>query len=165
MPPTTVRRAQGDVRDSQADTTAARRDLGHDPQYSLEDGLRRTLAWYRATAASCLTSFATPFAKFRKARVSTYGDVARAAGFPGCARQVVWALRGASRGLPWHRVVGAGGKISLPGENGLEQRFRLEAEGVVFHGARVWMEKHQHELAGAAASGPIPSRKKSKTVS
>jgi len=38
----------GDVRDSQADTAAARRDLGHDPQYSLEDGLRRTLAWYRA---------------------------------------------------------------------------------------------------------------------
>ena len=37
----------GDVRDSQADTTAARRDLGHAPQYSLEDGLRRTLAWYR----------------------------------------------------------------------------------------------------------------------
>ena len=39
---------EGDVRDSQADTTAARRDLGHDPQYSLEEGLRRTLAWYRA---------------------------------------------------------------------------------------------------------------------
>ena len=38
----------GDVRDSQADTTAARRDLAHDPQYSLEEGLRRTLAWYRA---------------------------------------------------------------------------------------------------------------------
>jgi nucleoside-diphosphate-sugar epimerase len=38
----------GDVRDSQADTTAARRDLGHNPQYSIEHGLRRTLAWYRA---------------------------------------------------------------------------------------------------------------------
>jgi nucleoside-diphosphate-sugar epimerase len=38
----------GDVRDSQADTTAARRDLGHSPQYSIEHGLRRTLAWYRA---------------------------------------------------------------------------------------------------------------------
>jgi nucleoside-diphosphate-sugar epimerase len=37
----------GDVRDSQADTTAARRDLGHNPQYSIEHGLRRTLAWYR----------------------------------------------------------------------------------------------------------------------
>ncbi len=40
----------GDVRDSQADTTTAVRDLGHDPQFSFEDGLRRTLEWYRATA-------------------------------------------------------------------------------------------------------------------
>ncbi len=40
---------EGDVRDSQADTTAARSDLGHDPQYSLDQGLRRTLAWYRAS--------------------------------------------------------------------------------------------------------------------
>jgi UDP-glucose 4-epimerase len=39
----------GDVRDSQADTTAARRELGHDPQFSLEEGLRRTLEWYRAS--------------------------------------------------------------------------------------------------------------------
>lgn len=39
---------EGDVRDSQADTTAARRDLGHEPQFTLEQGLRRTLAWYRA---------------------------------------------------------------------------------------------------------------------
>jgi len=39
---------EGDVRDSQADTTAASRDLGHDPQFTIEQGLRRTLAWYRA---------------------------------------------------------------------------------------------------------------------
>jgi len=38
---------KGDVRDSQADTTAVR-DLGHNPRFSLEDGLRRTLEWYRA---------------------------------------------------------------------------------------------------------------------
>jgi nucleoside-diphosphate-sugar epimerase len=38
----------GDVRDSQADTSAVCRDLGHRLQYSLEQGLRRTLAWYRA---------------------------------------------------------------------------------------------------------------------
>jgi UDP-glucose 4-epimerase len=38
---------EGDVRDSQADTTAARRDLGLDPKFSFEDGLRRTLDWYR----------------------------------------------------------------------------------------------------------------------
>jgi len=83
--------------------------------------------------------------KIPKGKVSTYGGVARAAGFPGCARQVVWALRNA-RGLPWHRVVGAGGKISLTGENALEQRLRLESEGVVFHGSRVWMEKHEHHF-------------------
>jgi UDP-glucose 4-epimerase len=38
----------GDVRDSQADTTAAVRDLGHAPRFTLEEGLRRTLDWYKA---------------------------------------------------------------------------------------------------------------------
>ncbi|MGO9240748.1 MAG: SDR family oxidoreductase [Bryobacteraceae bacterium] len=37
----------GDVRHSLADTAAARRDLGHDPQFSFEQGLRQTLEWYR----------------------------------------------------------------------------------------------------------------------
>ena len=40
----------GDVRDSQADPTAAVRDLGHAPQFTLEQGLRRTLEWYRAAS-------------------------------------------------------------------------------------------------------------------
>lgn len=84
--------------------------------------------------------------KIPKGKVATYGEVARAAGFPGRARQVVWALR-ASRGLPWHRVVGAGGKILLPGESGLEQRLRLETEDVKFRAGRVWMEKHQYRFA------------------
>ncbi len=38
---------EGDVRDSQADTTAAIRDLGHAPQFTLEQGLRRALTWFR----------------------------------------------------------------------------------------------------------------------
>jgi UDP-glucose 4-epimerase len=37
----------GDVRDSQADTTAAVRELGHSPRFTIEEGLRRTLHWYR----------------------------------------------------------------------------------------------------------------------
>jgi methylated-DNA-protein-cysteine methyltransferase related protein len=86
--------------------------------------------------------------KIPKGRVSSYGEVARAAGFPGRARQVVWALRNA-RALPWHRVVGAGGKIMLHGENGIEQRLRLETEGVAFRSGRVWMEKHQYDFAPA----------------
>ena len=82
-----------------------------------------------------------------KGKVSSYGEVARAAGFPGRARQVVWALRNA-RGIPWHRVVGAGGKIMLPGENGLEQRMRLETEGIMFRAGRVWMDEHQFQFDG-----------------
>ena len=42
----------GDVRDSQADTTAARRDLGHAPQFTLEQGLRRTLAWFKSECST-----------------------------------------------------------------------------------------------------------------
>ncbi len=78
-----------------------------------------------------------------RGKVATYGDVAYAAGFPGAARQVVWALH-SSKGLPWQRVVGAGGKILLPGEAGMEQRFRLENEGVEFVGMRVDMKEHRY---------------------
>jgi UDP-glucose 4-epimerase len=42
---------RGDVRDSQADTVAVARDLGHAPQFSFEEGMRQTLNWYRAAAA------------------------------------------------------------------------------------------------------------------
>jgi methylated-DNA-protein-cysteine methyltransferase-like protein len=80
--------------------------------------------------------------KIPRGKVSTYGAIAKAAGFPGAARQVVWALRGA-HGLPWHRVVAAGGRIALPGESGMEQRFRLESEGVHFSGSRVRMAEHE----------------------
>jgi UDP-glucose 4-epimerase len=38
----------GDVRDSQADTTSAIRELGHAPRFTFEQGLRLTLEWYRA---------------------------------------------------------------------------------------------------------------------
>jgi methylated-DNA-protein-cysteine methyltransferase-like protein len=76
-----------------------------------------------------------------RGKVATYGDVAYAAGFPGAARQVAWALHGSS-GLPWQRVVGAGGKILLTGEAAMEQRFRLENEGVRFVGMKVNMRAH-----------------------
>jgi UDP-glucose 4-epimerase len=42
----------GDVRDSQADTTAAVKYLGHAPRFSLQEGLRRTLEWYRQESLS-----------------------------------------------------------------------------------------------------------------
>lgn len=69
-------------------------------------------------------------------KVSTYGGVARAAGFPGAARQVAAVLR-RGFGLPWQRVLGAGGAIKLQGDSAVEQRLRLEAEGVRFRGRKV----------------------------
>jgi nucleoside-diphosphate-sugar epimerase len=39
----------GDVRHSMADTTAAKKELGHAPQFSIEDGLRKTLDWYKVS--------------------------------------------------------------------------------------------------------------------
>ncbi len=41
----------GDVHDSQADTAAAAAELGHAPRFSFEEGLRLTLAWYKAQPA------------------------------------------------------------------------------------------------------------------
>ena len=83
--------------------------------------------------------------KIPRGKVSTYGAIARAAGFPGAARQVVRALQ-KSYGLPWQRVVAAGGRIALPGERGLEQRFRLEAEGVKFSGKKVRMKEFEFKF-------------------
>jgi len=78
--------------------------------------------------------------------VASYGSIARAAGWTGAARQVVRILRQVP-GLPWQRVVGSGGAIKLPGENGAEQRFRLRMEGVTFRGTRVDMKRHEFHFA------------------
>lgn len=80
-----------------------------------------------------------------RGKVSTYGAIARAAGIPNGARQTARALRGAL-GVPWQRVLGAGGAIKLTGENAFEQRFRLQAEGVAFRGKRVDMKLHEHKF-------------------
>lgn len=80
--------------------------------------------------------------------VSTYGGIARAAGWPGAARQVARVLRQVP-GLPWHRVVGSGGAIKCPGEYAAEQRFRLQMEGVKFRGLRVDMKAHEFRFAKA----------------
>jgi UDP-glucose 4-epimerase len=51
LPPRYGEPRAGDVRDSQADTTAAVRDLGHAPRFSFDEGMRLTLEWYRQHAA------------------------------------------------------------------------------------------------------------------
>jgi methylated-DNA-protein-cysteine methyltransferase-like protein len=77
-----------------------------------------------------------------KGKVATYGDVAAASGYPGAARQVVWALRSGRKGVPWHRVLGAKGRILLTGENRFEQKLLLRSEGVVVSGDRVDLDQY-----------------------
>jgi methylated-DNA-protein-cysteine methyltransferase-like protein len=77
-----------------------------------------------------------------RGKVATYGGIARVAGVPGAARQVAGVLR-RSFGLPWQRVLGAGGEIKLRGDSAIEQRLRLEAEGVRFRGRKVDMNAHE----------------------
>lgn len=90
---------------------------------------------------STLSRLRRVIARVPRGRVITYGQVAAAAGFPGAARLTVRALHGAE-GLPWHRVVAAGGRIALPGPEGREQRLRLAVEGVTFRGGRVRIDLH-----------------------
>src|ERR1017187_11043678 len=92
-----------------------------------------------------------------RGRVSTYGAVAEAAGYPRCARHVSKVLNHVP-GLPWQRVLGAGGRISLPGEFGFEQRFLLESEGVRFKGLRVDIASYEHHFTRTPRK--VSSRKK-----
>jgi methylated-DNA-protein-cysteine methyltransferase related protein len=111
------------------------------------------------TPLTVQTSIIAAIRKIPRGKVSTYGAVARAAGYSGAARRVVGVLRSAF-GLPWQRVLGAGGEIKLRGDSAIEQRLRLEAEAITFRGRRVDMKRHQFKFP---LSKPIPSRPKTKT--
>jgi methylated-DNA-protein-cysteine methyltransferase-like protein len=81
-----------------------------------------------------------------RGHVLTYGDVARLAGRAGAARRVGQALRRAPRSmkLPWHRVINAQGRISLPRDSGGYRRqiSLLKDEGVVFLEGKVDLERY-----------------------
>ena len=80
-------------------------------------------------------------------RVSTYGHVAAAAGYPRYHRAVARLLRvDPVDQLPWHRVLGAGGEIKLRDAAAHEQKARLKLEKVGFKGQRVDMEKFEYAL-------------------
>ena len=74
-----------------------------------------------------------------RGRVTTYGELAKALRLPGGARAVGYALAACptGRGIPWHRVVGAGGRIRVPEPHAGLQRRLLESEGVAIEQGRV----------------------------
>lgn len=79
-------------------------------------------------------------------KVVSYGQLAELAGLGRAARFVGRTLSQLPQGtsLPWHRVIGAGGKVSLPAgtPSGDEQRARLRAEGVLVQNNRVDIRRH-----------------------
>ena len=79
-------------------------------------------------------------------KVVSYGQLGEMAGLGRAARWVGRTLSQLPHGtrLPWHRVIAAGGRLSLPAgsPSGDEQRARLRAEGVFIHNERVDMRRH-----------------------
>lgn len=76
-------------------------------------------------------------AKIPRGRIMTYGDVARAAGLPGAARTVGYAMRALGRTVPWQRVLGRKNPRTahvtiLDPKSKAEQHRLLEKEGVRF---------------------------------
>ena len=113
----------------------------------------------------------TPFTRQVKAilrriprgRVATYGQVAALAGRERAARGVAWILHSSSdaAGLPWHRVIGGEGRISLRRGRGFEeQKKRLTAEGIaVGRDGRVDLKRYRWEPGAGAAGRSRAARK------
>lgn len=105
--------------------------------------------------------FAAVYAAVRRiprGRVMTYAGIAARLDVPHGARAVGWALRALAparaAAIPWHRVVGFGGRISPRDGAGMaEQRQRLLREGVRFRGERVDMERHALRAQPPASRG------------
>lgn len=79
-----------------------------------------------------------------RGRVSTYGAVAKAIRLRGGARSVgrAMAVTPKGQGIPWHRVLGAGGKILIRGESAMLQRKLLESEGIEVLESRIKIAKY-----------------------
>jgi methylated-DNA-protein-cysteine methyltransferase related protein len=82
--------------------------------------------------------------KIPRGRVTTYGEIARALKVRGGARAVGHAMAGSpnGQGIPWHRVVGAGGRLLISEPHASLQRRLLETEGVAMTERRVNMATH-----------------------
>ena len=81
--------------------------------------------------------------KIPRGRVTTYGELARALRLRGGARAVGYAMAACpgGRGIPWHRVVGAGGRLLMAEPQAALQRRLLETEGVALEGGRADMNR------------------------
>lgn len=106
-----------------------------------------------ADAEAARIAILATVARIPAGRVSTYGQIAWIAGYPGRARLVGRVLGGlleAGAATPWHRVINAAGQLSLPAFSAgyREQKRRLRAEGVVFENERISLRRYGWQAGG-----------------
>jgi methylated-DNA-protein-cysteine methyltransferase related protein len=97
-----------------------------------------------------------------RGRVTTYGAVAKALRLPGGARAVGYAMAAcpSGRGIPWHRVIGAGGRTRMPEPHASLQRKLLASEGVSVDGVKIdmnvygWAPKKQSRVSQVSKRKP-----------
>ena len=102
--------------------------------------------------------------KIPRGRVTTYGDIAKKLQLPGGARVAGYAMASCpnGEGIPWHRVVGAGGRLLISEPHASLQRKLLESEGVEIGGRRVDMNRYAW-TSGGRKKGRVGGRPKRRT--
>jgi methylated-DNA-protein-cysteine methyltransferase-like protein len=102
--------------------------------------------------------------KIPRGRVMTYGQVAKALRLPGGARTAGRAMAASpsGQGVPWHRVVGAGGKLLIREPHASLQRKLLETEGLTLAEKRILDFRNYEWRPGRARRRGSPEEKKSR---
>jgi methylated-DNA-protein-cysteine methyltransferase-like protein len=99
-----------------------------------------------------------------RGRVTTYGELAKSLRLRGGARVVGYAMAATprGRGIPWHRVIGAGGKVTMPEPHASLQRRLLATEGVPIEGVRIDMKLYAWSPQSRSRSRPNSRAKSGK---
>jgi methylated-DNA-protein-cysteine methyltransferase-like protein len=132
-------------------------------------GRCETEVWWRARKAFESMAWEPIYRlvkKIPRGRVTTYGEIAKKLGVRGGARVVGYAMAGCPnrQGIPWHRVIGACGKLLIAEPHRSLQRKLLESEGVKLGERRIDMKTYAWgaEKHAAAKRNPRKSITRSK---
>jgi methylated-DNA-protein-cysteine methyltransferase related protein len=95
-----------------------------------------------------------------RGRVLSYGALAKALRLKGGARSAGRAMAATpnGKGIPWHRVLGASGKLLIREPYASLQKKLLESEGVKVVESRVNLKRHLWKFSGRAKKGPTRKR-------
>jgi methylated-DNA-protein-cysteine methyltransferase-like protein len=98
--------------------------------------------------------------------VTTYGEIAKKLHLRGGARVAGYAMASCpnGEGIPWHRVVGAGGRLLISEPHASLQRKLLESEGVEIGGRRIDMKRYSWTLGGRKERSSAAARAKRRSA-